>query len=373
MNTLRELCQAPENVENFPAERLARIEHELVEDHRSDMPWYLRVIVGIGAWIASLFFIGFVGTLVGWEDKDHAAFGAMGVVFLVAAVVVGRQKWGVFAEQCALAVSFAAQAMIYIGFVDEHNHSMRTAMLYSIGLAAVLYVAFPSFLSRVITCFAALQITLLWIQVGDRDPISPQAFNSDYYPLLTLAFWTFHLAAICWTLLRPRQAIRFAPLGYALVTSLAVWQAENLGHIWEDHEAFTYQMAMVVWASFWARIALVALTLFGVVVWAAGGRNVWRQKEYFFLGLGLALAVLVYLGLGSVLVALLFVLLGFALQDRVILGLGLLLFPVFLGDYYYNLDLDLLAKSGVLITSGFVMLLLRTGVTRGVFMEKKTA
>lgn len=49
MHSLKELCLAPENGETFTPERLNTIEQALIEDHRSDMPWYLRIIVAIGA------------------------------------------------------------------------------------------------------------------------------------------------------------------------------------------------------------------------------------------------------------------------------------------------------------------------------------
>src|SRR6202042_1898747 len=97
---------------------------------------------------------------------------------------------------------------------------------------------------------------------------------------------------------------------------------------------------------------LTALTLFGVSVWAAGGTSILREKVPLFVGFAFALAALVWLGAGGVLLALLFMLLGFSLQNRATLGFGLILFPVFLTHYYYNLNLDLLAKSGVLIGSG---------------------
>ena len=371
MNTLRELCLAPGSASQFPAERLARLEQAVVEDHKSNMPWYLRGIVGFGAWISSGFFLGFIFALTGWEDKNQATIGRIGAVLLVVAVAIGRQKWGVFAEQCALAVSLASQVMIYIGFVNEHDHPLRMAMFYSIGLAALLYYAFPSFLSRLMTCFAALQVTLMWIHVGDGDPLSGASRISEYLPLWMLAFWTLHLAGICWTLLRPRMAILFAPLGYALVASLAVGQAESSWHLWESPVYVGYQAALMVVVVFHLRVALFALTLFGVAVWAAGGVSVLREKARLFFGLALVLAALVYLGLGGVLLALLYLLLGFSLQDRAILGLGLVLFPVFLANYYYNLELDLLAKSGVLVVSGIVMLLLRMGVARGVFANKE--
>lgn len=371
MKTFKELCLAPESAGSFSEERLQRIESALVDDHRSDMPWYLRLIIGIGAWIASLFFLGFAGTLIGWREEDRAAFGIIGVVLLVVAVAVGRRKWGVFAGQCALAVSLAAQAMIYYGFVNEHFHPLATVVVFSIALAAVLYIAYPNFLSRLMTCFAALQITLLWAYGGDGDYLfGPTRVQSDLSQLV-FCYWALHLAAICWCFMRTRSASLVAPLGYAFIVSLGVWQMEILRNFWIHSTEITYSLPWVEWMFLHLRLGLTALALFGVSIWAAGGIPALRARAQLFAGFAMVLVFLVWLGSGGVLLALLFMLLGFSLQNRLILGLGLILFPVFLTHYYYNLNLDLLAKSGVLVGSGLVMLLLRAVLAWTVFAEFK--
>lgn len=373
MKSLQELCLTSGSGENFTPERLHRLEATLIEDHRSDMPWYLRVIVAIGAWLASCFFLGFAIVLIGWQDEHQAAIGCIGVALLIIAVAVGRQPWGIFVGQCALAVSLAGQAMIYYGFVNEHHHPLGTATAFSIGLAALLYVVFPNFLSRLMTCFAALQVTLFWVYTGNGgEPFSTYRIQSDISQLVLL-YWVFHLAAICWCFLRPRHSVLFAPLGYAFIASLAAWQVENLFNVWTYSTVISYSPAWLAWMIFHLRTSLTALTLFGVSIWAAGGMSILREKAPPWIGLALALMALVGLGSGGVLLALLFMLLGFSLQNRAILGLGLILFPIFLTHYYYNLNFDLLAKSGVLIGSGMVLLLLRAGLARWVFADFKEA
>jgi uncharacterized membrane protein len=374
MKSLKELCLNSGSGKNFSPERMHRIEETLIEDHRSDLPWYLPIIVAIGAWVASCFFLGSAIVLIGWQDEHKTTIGFIGVALLIIAVAVGRQKWGVFVGQCALAVSLAGQAMIYYGFVNEHFHPLGMATVISIGLAALLYVAYPNFLSRLMTCFAALQLTLFWIYAGDNGELfsGAQRVQSDLSQLI-LFYWAFHLAAICWCFLRPRHSVLFAPLGYALIASLAAWQVENLSNVWVRSTEISYSVPWVEWMFFHLRTGLTALTLFGVSIWAAGGIFLLREKASLFMGLALALAALVWLGSGGVLLALLLMLLGFSLQNRAVLGLGIILFPIFLAHYYYNLNLDLLAKSGVLIGSGMVVLLLRAGLARWVFADLKEA
>jgi hypothetical protein len=370
MKTLSELCATSGD---FPPERLQKLEQALIEDHQSDMPWYLRGIVGFGAWLASLFLLAFVIVLIGDQDEHRQTIGIVGSVLLIIAVIVGRQPWGIFAGQCALAISLAAQAMMYYGFVDEHQHPMGTITAFSLIFAAALYFAFPNFLSRLLTCFFALQLTLMWIYTGsDGEPFSTYSLTPELSGTLFL-YWGFHLAAICGCFLYLRYSVVLAPLGYAFIGSLAAWQIENLFNVWHYSSVVTYSPAFVVWIVFHIPMGMTALTLFGVSVWAAGGVSALREKAPLFAGLGLALFALVSLGAGGILIALLFMLLGFALQHHAILGLGLLLLPLFLTHYYFNLHLDLLAKSGVLVCSGVLLLLLRSGLARWAFANYREA
>jgi hypothetical protein len=374
MKSLKELCLSSERAENFSPERLRGLEETLIQDHRSDLPWYLRIIVALGAWWASGFFFCFIFVLIGSQLEHQVTIGCIGVALLILAVAVGRQPWGIFVGQCALAVSLAAQAMIYYGFVNENHHPVGTVAAISIGLAALLYVAFPSFLSRLMTCFAALQVTLCWIYApGGGDIFSGTLRPESALSHLVLFYWLFHLAALACCFLRPRHSVLLAPLGYAVVASLAAWQVENLFNVWVLSTGISSTSAWIGWTTLHFRTVLTALTLFGCSVWAAGGISTLRENAPLFIGLALALMALVWIGSGGVLLSLLFMLLGFSLQSRAILGLGLILFPIFLTYYYYNLNLDLLAKSGVLIGSGAVLLLLRAALNRWLFANDKEA
>jgi len=374
MKSLKELCLSPKNNESFGPERMTQIEQALIEDHKSDMPWYLRIIVGIGAWLASCFFLGFVIVLVGDQEEHRITIGFIGIALLVAAVIIGRQKWGIFIGQCALAVSLAGQAMIYWGYLPEQHHTIGSATAFSIGLATLLYLVYPDFLSRLLTCFAALQITLFWIYVGNNGDLFSDAYRArpEFSLLLTLC-WMLHLGGICWCFLRGRNFSLLAPLGYALLISLATWQLESLIRIWSYAYEVHYSIASINWVLYHQRIILTALTLFGISTWAVGGISILHNKAPLFIGLALALTALVWLGAGGIILALLFLLLGFSLQNRPILGLGLIMLPVFLIHYYYNLNLDLLAKSGVLIGSGLVLLMLRTSLARWTLTDPKEA
>jgi uncharacterized membrane protein len=68
--------------------------------------------------------------------------------------------------------------------------------------------------------------------------------------------------------------------------------------------------------------------------------------------------------------ALLLMLLGFSLGKRPLLALGMLLLAVFLVDYYYSLEVNLLTKSMILVGSGAVLLALRTLLLQFAFSQE---
>ena len=360
MQTLPQLYLRTESGPPLSAERLQQMERTLLQDHESDMPWYLRFIVGLGAWLASAFFITFFIVLVGWDEKNRELFGVVGLILLAASLGIFRLRLGLFVSQCCLAASLAGQFMLYYGFLPAEHHTLASAAFLSLALAVLLYVLYPDILQRLIVCMATLQINLAWIYLGNNgEPFEEGHQLGDRVVLLTSLYWMLHLAGIGWCFLRiNRQSSRLAPLGYALVLSLAAWQLENLSDLWprivSGHQIWFYYI----------RPVSTALALLGVITWASGGLTAWSRFRLPFMALTLALIAILWLGAGGVFPALFLITLGFFSERRVVLGIGLILLPVFMSSYYYNLHLDLLAKSVALIGSGLALILLRTGLQR---------
>jgi uncharacterized membrane protein len=375
MQTLQQLVTLQETTGAFGSERMQKLDQALAEDSRSDMPWYLRFIIAAGAWLASVFFIGFFMAMIGWHDNHRTGLGIAGLMLVVGSTILVRPKLGLFVNQCCLAASLAGQGMIYFGFLPEQHHTLGSAVALSIGLGAALYWFYPDMLLRLITCVAALQITLAWIYLGGNGGgfISGNHLDHDVLPL-TLLYWVFHLVALGWCLMRTSRWSRdLAPLGYALVISLAAWQCENLSGFWVHNEfagGWAPGQAVTQWPYYIQPIS-TALILFGVVVWAAGGTGTLSSFALSYAGLACALFAIIWLGAGGVMLPLLLITLGFFTESRVILGMGLILLPVFLFSYYYNLRLDLLAKSVALAGAGLALLLLRAGLRRWLQLEFK--
>ncbi len=360
MQTLTQLFLRSEPGESLDAERKQRLEQALVQDHQSDMPWYLRFIVGAGAWLASLFFIGFFIVLVGWQDEHRATIGAIGAVLLVTAIILFRLKFGLFVSQCCLACSLAGQFMLYYGFLPDQHDTLQDAALLAIGLAAILYALYPDSLHRLITCLAALHITLAWLYLGDNGDLFDSPGAATGRPLFALfLYWAFHFIgiAVCLMPVHRRSAL-LSPLGYAFVLSLAAWQLEGLWPLWPPIRA----EGPVPLFIFWPACAFVAVL--AVVTWAAGGFPAWRKYPIPFAGMVFALAIILWLGAGGILSALFLIVLGFFIESRIIQAIGLILLATFLSHYYYSLRLDLMIKALALVGSGLTLLVMRTGLQR---------
>jgi hypothetical protein len=352
----------------MPPDRLVRVNEALEDDHKNEMPSYLRFIIAVGAWLASIFFIACGTAFFGWEAQHKPAIGATGIVILVASIVVNRFKLGLFIEQFALALSLAGQGMIYYGFIPDSEPGVSATDL-SIAMAIVLYVAYPSFLSRLITCVAAFQITLWWLHLHGGDWVPWLESRGTPFSATLFAYWLFHLALLGICLIPARYERLLAPLGYATAISLACWQFQDaipgIGVLVSEIPKAGTGLMHFPW-----RAIVTAMALLGVAIWSAGGLSRIAEQQVLFTAIVITLIVLMTLGATGVVLSLLLMLLGFSLGKRPLLALGLLLLGIFLVDYYYSLEANLLTKSLILVASGAALLALRTVLIRFAFSEE---
>lgn len=382
MPTIRQLLSQSEIIPDPTPERLQQIEAALKDDSQSDMPWYLRLIVAVGAWFACLFIIGSFLALMGFHDDNRSGYAIFGGILLIGATVLANARLGVFMEQCCLAAGLAGQGLLYAGLLPDHD-PLGNATLISVVLAAALYLIYPDFLMRMITSLIAIQLTLEWVLHWRGYDPAASLFFSQSAPEIPI--WIPALVAVCYIVrvvvmagcFVPviRQSANLAPLGYALVLSLAAWPLLGLFgfamHSGPIFDGILYPHHYPVWLNY-INPVFTAVSILALATWAAGGTGAWKIHAIPFAGLAGVLAVIIWTGASTILLPVLLIMLGFFTQRRVILGFGLILLPIFLSFYYYNLSLDLLAKSATLIVSGLALLLLRSLLRRGEIAEQPT-
>jgi hypothetical protein len=325
-------------LETFAISRIS--EHEL--------PLYMRLLIGLGAIITAFCFIGFL-TAAGLIDvKQAGGLIIWGVLFIAGAISLSLASKG---QDHTLAHSFFIQTSFCLMGTGKALFALGVATLFEpesewgITLGALLVTAatyhvyrlsidrFLSVLAILVTLFS----NLLSLRVAD-----------GFQAIWLNAFFIAQLVGAAFLMTHGRISRDYIPIAYALIASLCIIvlyfaTQSMIGH-WTSRHAFSPVIMNIS-----LTVALIAL-----IGWAAGGIERLKSEA-------LAVACLGAIGLGivsapGVLLSIGLMIFGYARHDRLLLVAGGLLLPIFLTFYYYNLDLTLMLKSGILIGSGLLLL-----------------
>lgn len=327
-----------------------------------DAPWFVQVLVIGAAWVAAILSAGFL-SLFDIVTESNAAFFAIptAIAAITLKYVALRSESGRvrtdLVEQIALALSGLARWFAFIGVeylsrqdgassfagLDSPAGSLVALLMFEI----VFLVFYPDRLQRFLaTGLAGLWFTLLDIQLG-------------FGPYVRQAVVIAAAAGATALWLRPpptRLAAWRAPVGFALVLFVGFSLFEGalveagVGELARLGPPTTIGMTLVslwiVWDVVRERgvppVSPLALAAYGsLAVLAAVG---WREP-----GFVAAVGLLV---------------LAVHRRERILFGLGVAFLVAFGIHYYYSLELDLMAKAGVLVGSGLVFLAARWGLLR---------
>lgn len=318
-------------------------------------PWYVRVLIGGGAWVASIFLLLFFGMLLSFMGlKGEGALILVGLLVTGGAVFLRHQSEHDFLTQLSLAFGLAGQGLI-VGGVGEVAESVNAAAAAMLVVQCVLLFIYPDriqrFLSTVGACAAGLYLLHeaggWWLVDVELIVIAAGAH---------LVF--LHQAR----LLSGRFGALVGPLGYGLVsvlfgTLLVRTLVGAFQHALNDSGAIgpTYGLLSPGLAAVAMYTAYRALEENGLEASGPAGVTV-------FVSLGLT--ALLTLNTPGVIAALGILALAFHRRAVVLLGLAVAFLLAFGVYYYYDLTLSLLAKSLVLMGSGLLLFGLRFFVLR---------
>lgn len=310
----------------------------------ADSPWYVRVLVGAGAWLAAVFLIASVFAWgIGTGRAERLAWAAIGVASVATATVGLRRRSGDFVTQFLLAISVAGQVLTGFGLADrEHAVPVVLATLEAALIALIrhpvhqalstwgLLVALMAMVAQhevpfgadVLVLAAAAVAGMLWVRAPDRvarhggvDPAAGAAHALVFAVLAGLVFVTFALRGefgVTSSLL----TTRVASVGLGLmVLALALQIRSELGG------------ALAARPGPRVALALAALPLLGIATPGAPGLSATAGA----------------------------ILLGFHRRSPLLVGAGITFLIAFLGLHYYNLQATLLTKSLYLIAAGLVL------------------
>jgi hypothetical protein len=303
--------------------------------------WYIQAAMGISAWIAAIFIIGFIVTGV-ILTESAVAYIIAGLIFCGAAVGVKRFfPRSIFAGQLTLAVSLAGQGLLVAGFYLG-SESLVVTCLLTILMEVALIFLYPSRLHRFISSLAIL-IALLILIYGEWELYEATHVLVFLLAGLALAIWY----GDSWAASRDLQELT-RPVGYAAVITLLglLLPSIILGIDFVEH--------------WWISTLLILILFLGLIFLIArsGGMALSPIVIGAMAGAGVVLSLLTWQTPG-ILASLTMLLLGFWRGQRLVLGLAVAFLAFFIGAYYYNLDLTLYEKSLILMGTGALLFLAR--------------
>jgi hypothetical protein len=322
------------------------------KDATTGMPWFVRVLTGFGAWLASLFLIAFLslGVVVGEEVGAIV----LGLLLTGGAIAVRRAGNNVFLTQLALSTGLAGQGL-FIGGVGVLFESMKAAALATLVLQGVMLFLYPDAIQRFLSALFGGLALLLLLRLTAPGVLVDVALVGITVRAHQLFLKQGELQNEPWGDL-------VTPTAFGLVTTLLAtlvmrsWFHEFYRSLFREGATelppgvLTLGLAVVTLYSAWR-----VLEETGSEPGGAAGLTA-------FAALGL-IAVLT-LQTPGVIAATGVLLLGFHRRSVVLLGMAVLFILVFGVSYYYDLQLSLLAKSLALLGSGLVLLGLRLFILR---------
>ncbi|MCA8941655.1 MAG: DUF4401 domain-containing protein [Planctomycetes bacterium] len=326
------------------AEELDRVRHELVALRaRPVTPWFVAPFVFLGALLgATLISIG-VAVVIDIEWHTPQVW-MLSVFYFGSAYALYRARAGSFADDLGLALSIGAHAFGLVAVADqaEPGHRGLPLTICAFVYCAVGYPLIRDTLHRFLACTFVFFVAKVALPHDDLQGV--------LHAILPIA------AATCaWSLTRPRSNPTLFPLAYACGVGLIVLllPLTDRGLWFEDVD-----LLAPWWPSVVCGVALLGAAEFAM------RRAGWNSTLARVLLL-VAVAGIGVLGAPGVLAVMFLAVLGYASFHERLAIVALLSLPLFVFEFYFALDVSLLAKAGTLVGTGLVLLAARFVMRRG--------
>jgi hypothetical protein len=299
-------------------------------------PLYIRILSGIGAWVAAFFLMWFLILAHALETRVVSTI--FGMVFLAGGIGITRASKTTFLSQLSLALVFAGNALIVFGVTSAFRIPDISGLVITHAIVcAVVYPLFPNSIYRFAAPSALAVLLTAWI-------IHEKIFVLVHFLIAAETLFAG------WLLLLKKRRESLTPLVYSAAAMLpGTLLFMNLTQV----NAWRIDFRIPLWPS----SIVLALGLIYLYFHLAGGLKVFREPL-----LGLAVVSTILLGIFTtpgILVAIGLLILGYAFDDRILIGFSYLFLVCFLVLFYYTLNIDLVHKSWVIAGSGVVLLVVR--------------
>lgn len=307
-------------------------------------PWFLRVLVGFGAWLAAIFFAISLGFMEIY--RSQAAMLLFGTVSCGACAFFMRQELNEFTEQLCLAGSFVGQILLIVGLASIRTHFPEVTKIFTIIFvveAVMILINSHSVMRFLSTVFASLALMGLFHR---QNPLLIHALILVYAVFVVWGSFQLHRARTS-----PASQFFTTPTMELFVRALSV--------------SLILVLVLSIMPETSRRYAVGSWMISGVglgLLWIVATYLLWKKEqrpmnsEFFVLGIGLVAFCAASANAPGVITACLFCMLAYSLQNQLFLGTGILSLIVFLSAYYYHMNIDLLTKSIALIIPGILLL-----------------
>ena len=333
-----------------------RARAQLASRMSEEMPWYLRAAVGSGAWMATMFLLSFFFAIALLDQVVLRV--VFGVGLVVGAIVVRRGTRSEFLKHAAVAACLAGQFVLLYSVARASNSVIATG-LFAVVMSVVLVRYMPDRVHRFLSAlFAPFAFMAVLLDAQGRTLIEP-----GFLAVAAVTAWVWRGRV------RERSeetAEMLEPVGYGLVVAVFAMLVISLAIV--TGADLVRELSRSRDTGALGRITTIGLTL-GLValVWNIMDELGEAQNSTIAFA---AVSGAVILGAGAlsspgIVAGIAVLILAFDRRNVVLLGMAVLFLLVFVAAYYYNLDLTLLEKSGVLAGSGLLLIGIRGRLVPG--------
>ena len=346
---LRDEGLAPQGVEE-----VART--EMAKEFADHIPSYLRAAVAVGAFISTGFLLGFLFALA--DLRDETVRLGVGIVLMAAAAWVRHGDRNEFLRWAAVAVALAGGGLVTAAVAEMTDDPTQTS-LACLACALLLIYFVRDYVLRFLATLAGGAALLVAVGAERAGQIDA---GLALIVVATAVVWRVGVARR-----RDEHAEILEPVGYALLVVLFAGLIARATFA-SAHARFGADLGPEV-----RSLGQPSLVI-GIVLTIALVALVWRLLDELDVPLSAPTAIAalfgaVALGVGAlnspgIIAGVAVLMLGFDRRNAQLVGLAALFLIVFLSFYYYNLELTLLEKSGVLVGSGALLIGIRQRIAR---------
>ena len=332
--------------------------------HGDGSPWFIKVMLGLAAWLSAIFFLLFIGLFMGELFRNEWVRAILGIIACVLAALCFRKTTSsAFIEQLTFILALLGQGLVlsaiwfgwsnWMGWTESYVPWLLTVLFETAVLVAIPYL--PNRFISALAALACLYFALLFWFIS----LYTAFYTELFYWVLSVLFVPLCLALLALVLHYQWRLPRLLP-AVALALILVPFFIAGTQNILKPSEFSMLRETVDASGNFEAlrRISLIAVWL--GVVYTLLKRVTDKPLSPENLGVWL-FALLLAAGTWPVpmaLFALAVFSLGFSQRNKVLEGIGILQLLWSIGYYYYALDDTLLFKSLMLSALGAVLLML---------------